>query len=110
MSGWVELTVEQGATFRTQLELKNDVGESMNLISYTCTGQIRRSYASGNATANITCTQIDGANGLLQIGLSSANTANIRAGRYVFDIEAENADEVVRIIEGVVTVTPGVTR
>lgn len=110
MAGFVELSIDQGATFKTQLELKNDVGESMNLVSYSIRSQMRRSPTSGNATATFLCTQIDGANGLLQISMTAANTANIRFGRYMFDVEAENTDEVVRLLEGIVTVMPGVTR
>ena len=36
--------------------------------------------------------------------------ANLIAGRYIYDIEANVATTVVRIVEGIVTVNPGVTR
>jgi hypothetical protein len=34
----------------------------------------------------------------------------LKAGRYVYDIEIEDPSETVRVIEGIVTVTPEVTR
>jgi hypothetical protein len=110
MAGFVELTIDQGATFKTQLELKNDVGESLDLTNYSLSGQVRRAPSSGNATANLICTKVDAVNGIIQIGMSAANTANIRFGRYVFDVEASTVDETIRLIEGMVTVTPGVTK
>ena len=42
----------------------------------------------------------------------SANTTNsIAAGRYVYDCELTDSNGIVsRLVEGIVTVTPGVTR
>jgi hypothetical protein len=43
--------------------------------------------------------------------MTAANTANLSAGRYVFDllITAPNATKT-RVIEGIVIVSPGVTQ
>jgi uncharacterized cupin superfamily protein len=112
MSTYIEYIVDQGATFKTQLQIKNDVGTGLNLASYLVTGQVRKSYYSLNATANITCTMIDAPNGTFQLVIPADETANIRAGRYVFDVEARSntTTEIVRLIEGMMTFTPGVTR
>ena len=43
--------------------------------------------------------------------MSDETTANIRAGRYVYDVEIEYpTGSVERIFEGIVTVSPNVTR
>jgi hypothetical protein len=43
--------------------------------------------------------------------MTSANTSNIRPGRYLFDVKTINTSNVVsRILEGIVTVTPQVGR
>jgi hypothetical protein len=112
MATFIEYTVACGATFKTQLTIKNDVSVGINLAPYEVSGQVRRSYASLNIAANIVCTMIDASNGIFQMSMSAANTANVRGGRYVYDIEAFNpvTDEVVRLIEGVMTFTPQVTR
>ena len=50
-------------------------------------------------------------NGSLVISLTANQTANMVAGRYVYDIELiDPANTVVRILEGIVTLTPEVTR
>lgn len=112
MSTFIEYTVEQGATFKAQLSLKNDTGDGMNLVPYTIAGQVRRSYYSLNVSANLVCTLIDAANGSLQLSIPFANTSNVKAGRYVFDVEALNntTNEKVRLIEGLMTFTPEVTK
>jgi hypothetical protein len=51
------------------------------------------------------------ANGEITISITAANTANITAGRYVYDlIIRDNANTVTRVIEGIATVLPSVTR
>jgi hypothetical protein len=112
MSTFIEYTVGQGATFKAQLQVRGDTGVGMNLIPYTVSGQVRKSYSSLNVSANIVCTMIDAANGSLQLSISHANTANVKAGRHVFDIEAQHGStgEVVRLVEGMMTFTPQVTK
>jgi hypothetical protein len=49
--------------------------------------------------------------GTVVMELSAANTANIRPGRYVYDVElADNTGVVTRIFQGTATVLPNVTR
>jgi len=52
------------------------------------------------------------ADGEITISLSDAQTANLKPGRYVYDVElVANADSTVeRLIEGIVTVYPEVTK
>lgn len=112
MGAFIELYVDQGATYTNTIDLTDDsTNAPMNLQGYTVSSQMRRSYYSANATANIVCTITDSANGKVSMVLSSANTANINPGRYVFDLVTTDSFGVVtRILEGTVTVTPRVTR
>jgi hypothetical protein len=72
---------------------------------------MRRSYYSANASANIVCTITDPENGEITMTLSPANTSNIKAGRYLFDVETTDTSGFkTRIIEGIITVTPEVSR
>jgi hypothetical protein len=48
--------------------------------------------------------------GVINMELSASTTANIRAGRYVYDVELEEDEVVTRIFEGIATVLPRVTR
>ena len=105
----VNLVVDQGATFETTINLTDDSGDLVDLSGYTGAGQVRKHYTSSNAT-NITVT-LGGANGTVTLGLSANATANLVAGRYVYDVEVTDVGGTVsRIFEGIVTVTPQVTR
>lgn len=56
MAAYVELFVDQGTTFNNVINLTDDVTNiSINISGYTVSSQMRRSYYSANATANIIC-------------------------------------------------------
>ena len=108
---YAELTVDQGATFETTLDLIADDGTSINVTNYVFSGQIRKSYYSSNPTANIVITVTNAANGNVQMSLNAATTANIKSGRYVYDVKmTDTANVVTRIVEGIITITPQVTQ
>ena len=108
---YAELTVDQGTTFESTLDLVNDDGSAINVAGYVFSGQVRKSFYSANATANITITIANAANGNVILSLNSATTANIKAGRYLYDVKmTDTANTVTRIVEGVLTVTPQVSR
>lgn len=108
---YAELTIDQGATFESSIDLTNDDGTSINLAGYSFLSQIRKSYYSSNITANITVSVVDAANGNVKLSITSANTANIAPGRYLYDVKMTSGTNVTtRILEGIVTVTPQVTK
>jgi len=108
---YAELTVDQGATFESNIDLVDDDGVSINVAGYIFSGQIRKSYYSLNPTANLTITVVNSANGNVNITLNAATTTNIKAGRYLYDVKMKDtANVVTRIVEGIITVTPQVTK
>lgn len=110
MADFVEIQIEAGATFSTEITVSNADGTSKNLSDYTARSQLRKSYYSSTAT-DFDLTITDSANGTITMGLTAANTANIKAGRYVYDVEIQNSQgTVTRIFEGIATVLPNVTR
>lgn len=108
---YAELTINQGATFEETIDLENDDGTPINLANTSFSAQIRKSYYSTNATANITVDIVTpAANGQIRLSITAANTANIKAGRYLYDLKMVNAaNTTTRVVEGIVTVTPQVT-
>lgn len=112
MAAYVELYMDQGATFNNVVNLSDDItNASVNLQNFVVRSQMRRSYYSANATANIVCIVSNSANGEITMSLDAANTSSIKAGRYLFDLEIlDNAGAVTRVLEGIITVTPEVTR
>jgi hypothetical protein len=111
MATKANLVIDQGSTFSTDLNLTDDNGDALNLIGYTANSQIRKWYTSINAAASFT-TSINTSSGVITLSLTSAQTSNLVSGRYVYDVEINDtaSGEVSRIVEGIVTVTPQVTR
>lgn len=111
MADFVELLIEAGATFSTEVTVSDAFGNSLNLASYQARAQLRKSYYSTTAV-DFVVSITDSSAGIITLGLSAANTSNIRAGRYVYDVEIENNTNgvVTRIFEGTATVSPNVTK
>lgn len=113
MAAYVELYMDQGATFNNVLNINDDLtNANINLSNYIVTSQMRRSYYSSNASANIVCTVTDASNGTVTMSLAAANTALIKPGKYLFDVKINNTSTLVvtRIVEGIMTVIPSVTK
>lgn len=108
---YAELTVDQGTTYETYLDLVADDGAAINIAGYAFEGSIRKSYYSANASANLTITINNATNGNVLISMNAATTANIKAGRYLYDVKmTDTTNTVTRIVEGIMTITPQVTK
>ena len=111
MASYTELNLDQGTTFSATLDLTNDDGSAINVTNSIFVCQLRKSYYSSTSAANVTVNTLDGANGQIQLALDAATTANVKAGRYLFDLRmTTSAGTTTRIIEGIMTVTPQVSR
>jgi hypothetical protein len=110
-AGYTELFLEQGANFNMSITLDDVAGSTFNLVNYSATSQMRKSYYSSNATATFSVsTGADPSLGTITISLDSANTSNINAGRYVYDVYINNESNRIRVLEGIVNVSPQVTK
>lgn len=108
---YTDLTLDAGTDFTSNLDLLADDGTPINLTNYVFESQVRKSYYSINATANIIMTVVDAANGNVSMSLDAANTANIAPGRYVYDIlVTDSSNNKSRLAEGILTVTPRVSK
>lgn len=105
----INLIADQGATFITSITLLNDeTGENLDLSTYTGAAQFRKHYTS---TASVPFAVTLGNNGLITLGLTANQTANAVAGRYVYDVElTSSSGDISRVVEGIITITPNVTR
>ena len=113
MAEYVELYIDQGSDFSTTINLNDDsTNLPQNLYGYVVTSSLRRSLLSPNTSANLTCSVYDSANGEFLITLSAGQTANLRAGSYLFDVKVTDTlgATTSRLIEGVMFVTPSVTK
>jgi hypothetical protein len=106
MAATQNLNIDQGASFTSNVYYI-DIKTPTSLSGYSVRSKLKRSYYSANAIS-FTTEIIDTANGIVSLNLDSSTTTNLIAGRYVYDVEAYNANNVIRITEGLITVNPGV--
>ena len=110
MAAFTELLIEQGATFSTTVNVEDTAGAAINLFGYSASSQMRKSYYATSNTI-ITSTITGNANGEITLSMTAANTANLTPGRSVFDLLITSPTGVkTRVIEGVIVISPGVTR
>ena len=108
-AAYVNLYMEQGTTFSTTITIDDVYGNAYNLYGYSANSQIRKSYYSTNATATFS-TSIDNQLSTITLSLTNIQTANISPGRYVYDTKISANNVTTRILEGVVDVSPSVTK
>ena len=113
MSAYANLLIEQGATFDISLQIMQDEFTPQDLTGFTARSQMRVNYQSRRAT-DFTVAITVPANGEITMSLTAEQTAQLPQGRYVYDVEVLGPTgppaEVGRILQGVVTVTPQVTK
>jgi hypothetical protein len=103
------LVVDQGTSFSATIDLTDASGVVFNLTGYTVAAQMRKNYASSTAV-NFTSSHT-GVNGKINLTLLPNTTNALSPGRYLYDVEiTSSGGAVTRVVEGIVTVTPGITR
>ena len=71
---------------------------------------MRKSFYSSTAN-NFTATITDSAAGEITLTMTASETASLKPGRYVYDLLiTDDAGTKSRIVEGIVSVTPGSTQ
>jgi hypothetical protein len=112
--GILNLTFSQGATWKLSMTYTNSTGDPINLTNYTARMQARPSYQSDTTVLNLangTGITLGGTAGTINLLVAATTTATIGAAQYVYDLEIASAsNEVTRVIEGTLQVTPEVTR
>lgn len=103
------IVIDQGSTFQTTVNV-TDVDENVvNLTGYSANAQMRKHYTS--LTSYQFTTTISPALGVVTLAMTANTTNTIAPGRYMYDCELTDPNgAITRLIEGIVTVTPGVTR
>lgn len=111
MASYANLIVDQGADFETVVTLEDERSDPINLSNYVLTGQIRRTYKSTSAVDFVLSIK-NPVDGTITIQLPGFVSAEMKYGRYVYDIYAYNTsdDKVYKALEGILEVVPGVTR
>ena len=114
-AGVLNLTIEQGATFKQALLVQAPGGMPMDLAGATARMQLRPSVASDTVLLELTTANgrltIDAAQGRIDMLVQATETNTLPAAAAVYDLELElSTGEVLRLVRGTVQVVQGVTR
>ena len=103
------LVIDQGADFDAMIDVTDTGGITYDLTNYNVAAQMRKNYASSSATSFTATHNSQG--GQIALSLSNSITGDLEPGRYLYDVEITSpSGTITRVVEGVVTVTPGITR
>jgi hypothetical protein len=111
MAASINYDMDQGSNFAFTIRANDSNGNPVDL-STGCTAysQMRKSYSSSTAiTLN---TSLTGGQGYILVSLGPTATAAIKAGTYFYDVELKtnSGNTVQRLVQGMITVYPEVTR
>lgn len=103
--------VDQGSDFIKQLMFKNrETGEAIDLSASTFAGMVKVDYDDASPTMEFSFNLNNAAAGEIYVYMTAAETAQLGAITYLYDIERTEGGIVTRIMEGKLIVTPEVTK
>jgi len=103
------IIIDQGTDFSALIDVETASNTVYDLTGFTVQAQMRKNYSSTSATT-FSCSH-NSAYGQISMSLDKTITATLEPGRYLYDIEiTSSVGAVARVVEGTVTVTPGMTR
>jgi len=112
MAATANLRIDQGASFSSDVTVKDSNGEVFDLTGYTAAAKMALGYASTRTRVTMTTTIGSPTAGVITLSLSASQTTDLEApARYVYDVEITRTSDsnVTRVIEGIITTHPNVT-
>jgi len=111
MATYANIYIDQGSDYKTGIILEDRNSDPLELTNLTFDGQIRRTYQS-ETSYDFTISITDANDGEIEITVPEETTSQMRGGRYVYDIFAEDSVSGTRfkVLEGIVEIIPQVTR
>jgi hypothetical protein len=114
----LNLVIERYATFKVELQVKTPAGESTvpdDITSYVPRMQVRATPDANEVLLDLSTTNgriivVDAPTGKLRLSIAAADTANLSWTTGVYDLVLVADGETRRLLQGGVTVSPGVTR
>jgi len=105
------LFIDQDADFTTTVTVNDSTGSALDLTNYTALAMLRKSYQSSTATTFTSAFVSPRTTGQITISLTDTQTAALESGRYVYDLVIIDASgNKTRVVEGIATVNPSVSR
>ena len=112
MASILNQIIDQGTTFSKSITVYQTDGTTIqDLTAYTPSSQLRKNYTSTNYTTINATKSTPHTSGVIVMSLTAVQTAALKSGRYVYDLQITAADTTVtRVLEGVITIRPEVTK
>lgn len=105
------IIIDQGTDFSTTITVRDTDGNIKNLTGHTGYAQVRKHYNASTAYNFEIEFQNPRSSGQLTLKMGRGVTETLEPGRYVYDVELTDASDIrTRLVEGIVTVTPQVTK
>ena len=113
MATIINFTVDAGTSFEGIVTIQNEDDTIFDLTGLVPYSQMRISYYTSKFTEIAAEVYGDPTNGQIRLSMIPSVTGNVKPSRYVYDVEVHNpldVDYVKRVLEGIITVYPQVTR
>jgi hypothetical protein len=105
----INIVIEKNTDFFAKFTIKNFDGSYLNLTGYSAQAKMKKSYYTSNSVV-LNVAFVDRVKGIISLSMPAATTATLDPKRYVYDIVLTSPSSVkTRVVEGIATVTPGVT-
>ena len=106
MAAQHNLYIDQGADFSAEIGIYDDFNALWDLTGYSGAAKMKKMDGAGKMKKM----DVSIGTGKVTLAMTAATTAAIESGRYLYDVVITAAGGTkTRVIEGLVTINPGVT-
>ena len=103
--------IDQDADFATTVTIEDANDSALDLSNYTAAATLRKSYKSSSSTSFTVAFVDPRTSGQITLSLTDVQTGALNEGRYVYDLViTESGGDKTRVVEGIATIKPSVTR
>ncbi len=103
------LFIDQGSDFNAVITLTDQTGSVMDITGFTVQSQFRKSYQSSSFSSFVVSI-LNAQQGRIRLTLPADTSSAINAGRYLYDVEITKTGEKRRVLEGILVLSPEITR
>ena len=96
----LDLFVDQGSTFEQTINLKNDIGEPLDLTGNSLTIQVKKYYNTTRLFPAIVSIIGDPLLGRIKIAIPSTTTSSMDSERYVYKVVSNASTTPVTVLDG----------
>ncbi len=109
-AGIYNITIEAYADFDRTFQIKSGAS-ALDITGYSFAASLRERAQNTTSAADFTCSTVSNTDGKFRLQLSDSVTAGLKSGDYQYDVVMTDAGgSKSRILQGLATITAGMTR